>query len=38
MKAEKERHNAGRIEETGYSERDEREYEDEDSDDSEEWK
>lgn len=34
MKAEKKRENARKIEETGYSERDERGYEDEDSDDS----
>lgn len=34
MKAEKERQNARRIEETGYSERDEKEYGDEYSDDS----
>ncbi|MDQ1252419.1 MAG: hypothetical protein QG646_1540 [Euryarchaeota archaeon] len=34
MKAEKERQNERRIEETGYSERDEKEYEDEYSDDS----
>jgi hypothetical protein len=32
MKAEKEREEARRIEETGYSERDKREHEDEDSD------
>lgn len=34
MEAEKERQNAGRLEETGYSERDEKEYEEGYSNDS----